>query len=170
MFKSLINLYLRKKDLQAFAVSRGVKFGEGCKVISSLATSFGTEPYLIAIGDHVEISANVTFITHDGALWVLREDNPRADVFGRIVVGNNVFIGRGATLLPGTTIGDNSVVGAGAVVKGKLEANGVYAGVPARRISSFEEYGERTLTGALPTKHMSPDEKRRFLTNHFNLD
>lgn len=170
MIKSLINLYLRKKDLQAFAASRGVRFGQGCKVISSLATSFGTEPYLITIGNHVEISANVTFITHDGALWVLRESNPEADVFGRIVVGDNVFIGRGATLLPGTSIGDNSVVGAGAVVKGHLEANGVYAGVPARKISSFEEFQKRALLGVLATKQMSPDEKRRFLMNHFNLD
>jgi len=170
MFDLLKNLYFRKKNLKAFAESRGVRFGEGCKVVSSLTTSFGTEPYLISFGVHTEVSADVTFITHDGAVWVLREEHPDVDVFGEIKVGSNVFIGRGVIILPGTHIGDNTVIGAGAVVKGQLEANSVYAGVPARRICSYEEYKTRALNASLPTKQMDFETKKRYLVQHFNLD
>ena len=46
----------------------------------------------------------------------------------------------GGVILPGTVIGNNTIIGAYAVVSGKLESNSVYAGNPARRICSIEEY------------------------------
>jgi acetyltransferase-like isoleucine patch superfamily enzyme len=103
-------------------------------------------------------------------VWVLREKTPGVDVFGRIIIGNNVFVGNGSILLPGTSIGDNTVIGAGALVKGELEANSVYAGVPARRICSYEEYKTRALNASLPTKQMDFETKKRYLVQHFNLD
>lgn len=144
--------------------------GRSCKIVNSSRTSFGSEPYLISMGDHVEVSGNVTFITHDGAVWVLREKHPDLDVFGRITIGNNVFIGRSSILLPGSQIGDNCVIGAGALVKGKCEPNGIYAGVPARRICDFDDYERRSVAASVPTKAMSAEDKRRFLVNHFGLD
>lgn len=53
-----------------------------------------------------------------------------------VSIGSNVFIGANCTVLPGTTIHDNVVVGAGSVVKGTLEGNSIYAGVPCKRIRS----------------------------------
>jgi acetyltransferase-like isoleucine patch superfamily enzyme len=84
-----------------YAQKVGVKFGKGCKFIKPY---FGTEPFLIEIGDHVEITAGVTFITHDGSVWVFREKFPEIDFFGPIKIGNNVFIGTGAIILPNVTI------------------------------------------------------------------
>jgi acetyltransferase-like isoleucine patch superfamily enzyme len=170
MLKRLYFYYLRQTNLKRYAQVRGVRMGHSCKIVGSIKTSFGSEPYLIQMGNHVEISGNVTFITHDGAVWVLREENPNVDVFGRIIIGNNVFVGNGSILLPGTSIGDNTVIGAGALVKGELEANSVYAGVPARRICSFGEYKERALNASLPTKAMNFEAKKRYLIGHFNLD
>lgn len=54
-----------------------------------------------------------------------------------IVIGANVWLGARVTVTAGSTIGDNTVVGANALVRGKLDANSVYGGVPARKIRSF---------------------------------
>ena len=51
-----------------------------------------------------------------------------------IVIGRNVWIGQGAIILPGTQVGDHSVIAAGAVVRGAFPARSLIAGVPARRV------------------------------------
>lgn len=61
-------------------------------------------------------------------------------------IGNNVFIGVNTTVLPNTTIEDNVIIGAGSVVKGVCEANSVYAGLPAKKISSTGAYFEKRRT------------------------
>lgn len=53
-----------------------------------------------------------------------------------IVIGEDCWIGAGATLLSGATIGNRVAVGACALVRGSLEEGAVYAGVPARRIET----------------------------------
>ena len=62
---------------------------------------------------------------------------------GRVSIGNNVFIGTGTIILCNTHIGNNVVVGAGSIVTHDLPDNGVYAGSPARKICSIEEYREK---------------------------
>jgi acetyltransferase-like isoleucine patch superfamily enzyme len=146
----------------------GVQFGKGCKFVSVHQRTFGSEPYLVRLGDHVELAGNVRILTHDGGVWVFREQHPEADVFGPVRVGNNVFIGYGCTILPGTVIGDNVVVGAGSVVRGELEGNAVYAGVPARKIRRLDEYYDRISPRFVPTKALNKEEKRRYLENRFN--
>lgn len=59
---------------------------------------------------------------------------------GRVQIGNNVFIGARAIVLCNVKIGDNVIVGAGSVVTHDLKGNNVYAGSPARRVCSIEEY------------------------------
>jgi len=134
---------LRDRWLLRSYVRAGLRLGRDVRVIGK--PDFGSEPYLIEIGDHVTISSNVTFITHDGATWVFRHLPPYLGLqrFGRIVIGDNCFIGASAIIMPGVSIGPNSVVGAGAVVTRSVPANSVVAGVPARRICSYEEYVER---------------------------
>lgn len=58
-------------------------------------------------------------------------------------IGNNVFLGWGATILSGTTIGDNVVIGAGSVVSGFIESNSVYAGNPAKKLMTITEYTKK---------------------------
>ena len=121
---------------------RGVTLGERCKLLS---TNFGTEPWLITLGDHVLISGDVTFFTHDGSTWVIREYPEYENVvkFGAITVGNNCFIGYGAKILPGVTIGDNCIIGAGSIVAKDVPSDTVVAGVPARAICSTWEYADK---------------------------
>ena len=106
---------------------------------------FGSEPYLVKIGNHCTITSGVSFVTHDGAAWIFREEIPGLNVFGKIEIKDNCFIGINSIILPDVTIGPNSVVGAGAVVTKDVPPNTVVAGVPARRICSVEEYKEKCI-------------------------
>lgn len=167
IFRRIAMLWLARRNPIAFARRLGVKVGNGCKLVSVSGSTFGSEPYLVEIGDHVEIADEVCFLTHDGGAWIFRKELPELDVFGAVKVGNNVFIGRRATILPGTVIGDNCVIGAGSVVRGNLESGGVYAGVPARRIRSIEEYKEKLVSVSLNCKQLSGAEKKNFLIKYF---
>lgn len=106
---------------------------------------FGSEPYLIKIGNHCTITAGVAFITHDGGAWVFREEIPKLNVFGKIEIKDNCFIGVKSIILPNITIGPNSVVGAGSVVTKDVSPNTVVAGIPAKTICSVEEYKEKCI-------------------------
>ncbi|MGB9928788.1 MAG: DapH/DapD/GlmU-related protein, partial [Methanosarcina sp.] len=55
-----------------------------------------------------------------------------------IIIGKNVWIGSGAIVVPGITIGDNAVIAAGAVVTKDVNENTVVAGVPAREVKQIE--------------------------------
>ena len=58
------------------------------------------------------------------------------DISSDIIIGDDVWIGRGCMIFPGSEIGDGVIVGANSVVKGKLEDHGIYAGSPAKLIKS----------------------------------
>ena len=103
-----------------------------------------TAPYMLTIGDDVLITGPVTILTHDYSAHIPNVvKNSLLATIRPVTIGNNVFLGWGCTVLSGTVIGDNTVIGAGAVVSGRLEPNSVYAGNPAKRIMSIEEYYEK---------------------------
>lgn len=87
----------------------------------------------LAIGDDTLIASHVslTTLTHDLAAVGRYGDTlvPKP-----ITIGRNVWIGAHATILPGVTIGDHAVIGAGAVVTRDVPAQTVVAGVPARSL------------------------------------
>lgn len=136
---------LRDKAYIEICKSRGLKVGKD--VIFIEAPKFGSEPYLIEIGDRTKITANCTFINHDGAMYVIRSMEKFVDArnFGRIKIGKNCFIGNNCTILPGVEMGDNCILGAGSVLNSSTTPNSVYAGVPAKFICTIEEYGEKAL-------------------------
>jgi acetyltransferase-like isoleucine patch superfamily enzyme len=68
----------------------------------------------------------------DGSVTAAPEPRP-------VLIGDDVWIGGGSVLVPGAVVEDNCVVGAGSVVAGRCEADGVYAGVPARRIAERQQ-------------------------------
>ncbi len=88
----------------------------------------------ITIGDDAFIAPQVKLITENHGL---APDKRRYITSRSIVIGNNVWIGAGAIVLPGVKIGDNAVIGAGSVVTKDVEANTVVAGNPAKPIKTI---------------------------------
>lgn len=146
----MIDFYDKKRNPIKYAKRIGVKIGNNCKLNGS--PNWGSEPYLISLGDHTEVSFDCAFITHDGATWGFRNQERYKGVirFGRIRVGDNVFIGARSVILPGVTIGDNSIIAAGAVVNKSIPANEVWGGVPAKYIMKVNDYAEKCLKETPP--------------------
>ena len=169
MIKKLLTKIKYHNDPVAFARSLGVKMGEGTKIFENVSSTFGSEPWLIELGDFVEISAGVRFITHDGAVWVVRnkECKKDIDVFGKITVGDNCFIGINAVILPGVTIGNNCIIATCAVVAKDVPDNSVVGGVPAKIIKTYDDYYSSTIKKAVPTKYMSAQQKKKYLKENF---
>ena len=151
------------RDPVGHARSLGVKVGERCRLISC---SFGSEPYLVTIGDHVS-ATSVSFVTHDGGVWVFRDEWPDADVMGPIVVGSNVFIGAEVMIMPGVTIGDNVVIGARSLVTTDIPSDCVAVGVPAKPLRALSEYRASLEPLTIPTARLAPEAKRRALLERF---
>ncbi len=162
--------YLRASPRQRAELlkKKGFDIGEGCEIYPNV--SFGTEPYLIHIGNHVRIISESKLITHDGTVWVLRENmnNPKLDCFGEIHIGNNVCIGIGSIILPGVNIGNNCVIGAHSVVTKSIPDSSVAVGVPARVIETIEEYSMKMSSKLVETRDMSPEDKHRYLIEWFS--
>lgn len=98
----------------------------------------------ISIGDGVLFGANV-FITdnfHGNNSFDQMEIPPinrPLDVRGEVIIGNNVWVGRNACIMPGVHIGDGAVIGANSVVTHDVPAYCVAVGAPARVIKSIKE-------------------------------
>lgn len=161
------------EDEIAVARSLGVKIGERCVIHDNARKVFHTEPYLVTIGDHVEITPGVRFLTHEGSVWVFREEeeNRNKDCFAPTVVENNVFIGLNSVIMPGVHIGSNVVVGAGSIVTKDVPDNTVVAGTPAKKICDLSQFKEKLFHSEkkfiVPTKGMSGEQKKAYLTEHF---
>lgn len=152
------------RDPIAFWRSKGATIGADCRLISC---DFGSEPYLVTLGDHVSATAT-GFVTHDGGVWVLRGEPEfaQADLIAPITVGDNVFLGSGCLVMPGVTIGDNVIIGARSLVLNDLPADSVAAGVPARVLRSVDEYREKARGRAIPTAHLDRPAKRAYIERH----
>lgn len=150
--------YLRKK---------GVVIGEGCNI--SKSANFGSEPFLIKIGDNVRITQRVQFITHDGGLWVLRNLGliDKCEVkYGSIIIGNNCNISWDATIMPNVVLGNNCIVAPGAVVTKSFPDNSIVGGVPARLIENLDVYHKKIVGKTDPLFGLSNSEKESYLREH----
>ena len=136
-----------------------VKIGKNVRFTGNPCWS--SEPYLIEIGDNVTITQRVTFHTHDGGVGLFRNEYPGMNIFGRIKIGNNVFIGSSTIFLPGVTIGDNVVIAAGSVVSKNIPSNSVVAGVPAKIIKSINEYKEKALKNSIYVFETDPQKRKK---------
>lgn len=127
------------------AINKGLKVGDNLYVQG--VPNFGSEPFLIEMGDNVTIAEGVSFINHGGDGRVTKRIEKYKDgrTFGRIKIGNNTFIGKGAVLLPGVSIGSNCIVGSLSVVSSSVPDNSIYAGAPAKFICTIEQYGDKLL-------------------------
>lgn len=138
------DVYVR--SVRNFAAGDGCALYHGCYILNSdgyvsmgKRSHLGANTYLnakrgrVTIGDHVAIGPGVEIIAYSNHY----EPGQRvtdSHVCEDISIGNNVFIGANVCILPGSRIGDNVVVAAGAVVRGVLESDAIYGGAPARAL------------------------------------
>lgn len=129
----------------------GVEVGEDVTIFRPFNTTIDVQnPHLLKIGNHVQITGPVTILTHDYSWCVLKRKYSK--VIGNqksVVLGDNIFIGWGTTILAGSNVGDNVIIGANSVIHGNVASNAVYAGNPAKYIMSLEEYYQKRLHNQL---------------------
>lgn len=140
LLKRLYRQTLERKKALYFSElkSRGLRIGENV----SFAGDVFLDPshcYLISIGNNVTFAPNVRLIAHDAstkrALGYTR--------FEQIVIGDNCFIGDSVIILPGVTVGADSIVGAGSIVTKSVPSNSIAVGNPARVVCVRSDFLER---------------------------
>lgn len=141
----------------------GMTIGDNCYIFSPQVET--AEPYLVTIGNNVLISTNVLFTTHDASASHYIPGS--SDIFGRINIGDNCFIGIGAIILPGVTIAKDCIIGAGSVVtKSFPEPGMMIAGNPARVIGSAENARIKNEKYALNVWDVPRSERKAFILSH----
>jgi acetyltransferase-like isoleucine patch superfamily enzyme len=149
-----------------YAGAFGVKFGKNVRITGK--PIFGSEPYLIEIGDDVTITNGVVFHTHDGGVGIFRKEYPGINVLGKICVGNNVFIGSNSIILPNVTIGDNVVIGSGSIVSRSIVSNSLAVGTPAKVIKTIEEYKSGVLEKCIFIKEEDSAKRKEIILSLYN--
>lgn len=120
------------------------------------------EPYLIKVGNNCQITSGVKAFTHGGG-QVIRNQYPKADLFGKVVIGDWVYVGNNSLIMPGVTIGSHCLIAAGSVVTKSVPDNCVVGGNPAKIISSVDEYIKRNMPYMVETKGLSIEKKKEYL-------
>ena len=134
--------------------------------------NFGSEPYLVTIGDNTIVSFDCAFVTHDAASRVIANlpyCNPETIIYGPITVGKNCFIGCRSVILPNVKIGDNCIIGAGSIVNRDIPSNTVAAGVPCKPICSITEYMLKHKEDFMYINSKPFEEKKKILKEKFNI-
>lgn len=142
--KNLLDIYyFYRKGAVEYAKRKGVKVGDNCRIYIK---NWGSEPFLINIGNKVTIASGVRILTHDGSTWLVNDyQGKRYQHFAKVSIGNNVFIGVNSIIMPGVNIGDNVVIGAGSIVTKDIPSNSIVVGNPARIVSSFSELEKKII-------------------------
>jgi acetyltransferase-like isoleucine patch superfamily enzyme len=144
---------------EKYARYLGVNIGDNCNIQK---VSFGSEPYLIEIGNHVQITNGTKIFTHGGG-WVFRDQYPKLDYFGKVKIKNNVYIGNNSMIMPGVTIGNDVIVGAGSIVTKSIPDGKIVAGNPARIVGESKDFVEKIKQYDVGSKGMGFDEKKKYL-------
>lgn len=158
-----------KLDPLGYARKLGVRMGKNVHFYGMPSGMFSTEPWLITIGDNVHITAGCAFITHDGGTLILRPEVPDLEWTAPITIGNDVYIGVRTLIMPGVTIGNRCIIGAGSIVTRDIPDNSVAAGVPARVIKTTDEYLENMKKKSLKCGHLKGEDKAKVLKQIFNI-
>lgn len=106
-------------------VAQGLQLGKGTHIADQIYID-GLHPWLVSIGDYVTLAPFVSIITHDASL----QHHTGQTRLARVTIKDRAYVGVGAILLPGTIVGEDSVIGAGAVVHGEIPPNSLVMGNP----------------------------------------
>ena len=120
---------------------RGSKIGKNVDIASGVYMEESFAQF-ITIEDNVDIGPNVIIVAHDSSYCCFDPEIPI--ICREVKIKKNAYIGAGAIILPGVTIGEYSIVGAGAVITKDVEPYTIVAGIPGEKIgdakSRFDKY------------------------------
>lgn len=138
--------FLSRSIYQNALTIKGIKFAGSIRYIDFNVYLDPTAG--ISIGHDIVISTNVIMLTHDYSYTTGLASlgkRPVTDIayVNEITLGDNVFIGAGSIIMPGTHIGSNVIVGAGSLVTGKVESNSIVAGNPAKKIADIQSWAKQ---------------------------
>jgi acetyltransferase-like isoleucine patch superfamily enzyme len=132
-------LYFSHTATSEMVAYKGAELIIGNRVFINYGTSISAH-LKVKIGDHCQIGSHVTILDCD---YHCVEDRNLPAVPKAVILSNNVWVGIRAIILPGVSIGENSVIGAGSVVTKDIPSNCLAAGVPAKIIRHFEPKNQR---------------------------
>ena len=144
----------------------GLILGGGVTIYGSVF--YGTEPWLITIGDNCHITNGVKFITHDGGTLLFRDQIPDLEITKPITIGDKVYVGNDVIFMPGVTVGNNVIIGTGSIGTKDIPNNSVAVGVPARVIKSTSDYLEKIKRESLHLGHLKGQAKDKALMKYYN--
>lgn len=124
-------------------VAQGLELGRSTYIARGVYLDPG-HPWLITIGDEAGFAPGAIVLAHDASM----KRHMGYTRIARVVIGNRVFVGAGAIILPGSRIGDDSIVGAGAVVRGDVPPGSVIVGNPGKVVSDVASAARWNLEAA----------------------
>lgn len=126
---------LRGEYTTKWLVKNGMIVGRNFKRLNGVILD-PSHCWLIEIGDNVTMAPRVHILCHDAST----KNFLNYTKIARVTIEDNVFLGAGTIVLPGVTIGSNSIVGANSTVTHDIPPNTVVAGSPAKKLCTLEEY------------------------------
>ena len=165
LYRKYYHVVVRRRNPIKYVKKIGVNLAGRLFIYGNI--TWGSEPWIISIGDNVHLTNGVKFITHDGGTLLFRDRVPDLEITKPITIGNNVYVGNDVLFMPGVNIGNNVVIGAGAVVTRDIPDNSVAVGVPARVIKSIDEYFEKIKSESLHLGHLKGEEKDQALREYY---
>jgi maltose O-acetyltransferase len=120
-------------------IKMGMKIGDNCSIQPGVVFDY-SHCWLIRIGNNVTIAPEAYLLAHDASTKKLNNYTK----IGSITIEDNVFIGARALIMPGVTIGKDSIVAAGSIVTKSVPEGSVVAGSPAKIISTTHNYIEKS--------------------------
>ena len=141
----------------------GMTIGDGVTIFDPFNVFIDpSRPYLIKIGNNVQITRGVTILTH-GFDWSVIKGK-YGDILGSsggVEIGDNVFIGMNSIVLKGCHIGNNVIIGAGSVITHSIKSDSVVAGNPARVLMSLDDYYQK--------RKLAQEEEAKELVQQFRI-
>ncbi len=144
---------------ETYARSIGVHIGKGCFISTR---GWSSEPYLVYIGNNVQVTQGVMIHTHGGGNAV-RHIIPDFDTFGKVIIEDGAYVGAYTQIMPGVRIGKNAIVAAGSIVTKSVPEGIVVGGNPAKYICTVEEYIKKNEEKNFHTHGLSAKEKGKIL-------
>lgn len=142
MFKKVIKYFLKKfnigltnKEKHIPNLKEDIKYKIG-NVKHHNTIIDGLIPQMVEIGDDFISAPGSIILAHDASLY----NHIKMHRVEKTIIGNKVFLGANAIVMPGVIVNDGAIIGAGSVVTKDVKAFTVVAGNPAREICSVEDY------------------------------